>query len=272
MAKRSHLPSLVLGMMIAMLAMLAETPAAAVDAQAAREIPAFDPAAPAMRIATIAKGTDLEIPDEEPTAGMTMVVYVGADGERRTVLCRSADLGLAEETLRVVGPIPTLDEALAAKTDVWGDAAIRQPDGPSYRFFAGLLPPLRYVNAAFRCYPIVLSAPRSPAKARLVGDGSGINSVAAGADPVFSGAGWTEVGTAVAFSIGAEHAPFGAVASDLQGPRYDHGIPIVRMTYRHGGSLVEEEAFAPTDARWAADGAIAVRFTLVAGKRTRITA
>ena len=55
--------------------------------------------------------------------------------------------------------VPTLEEVLAAKQDLWGLAAIRQPGGPSYEFFARLLPPLRYVNAAFRYYPIVLSAP-----------------------------------------------------------------------------------------------------------------
>src|SRR5262245_14871487 len=57
--------------------------------------------------------------------------------------------------------IPTLDETLAAKQDLWGLAAISQPNGPSYEFFERLLPPLRYVNAAFRHYPIVLSAPGS---------------------------------------------------------------------------------------------------------------
>ena len=57
--------------------------------------------------------------------------------------------------------LPTLDEALAARQDVWGLAAMAQPNGPSYEFFARLLPPLRYVNAAFRHYPIVLSAPNA---------------------------------------------------------------------------------------------------------------
>src|SRR5262245_31329026 len=45
---------------------------------------------------------------------------------------------------------------MAARTDVWAEAAIRQPGGPSYEFFRDLLPPLRYVNTAFRHYPIVL--------------------------------------------------------------------------------------------------------------------
>ena len=38
--------------------------------------------------------------------------------------------------------LPTLDKALASKQDLWGLAAMRQPNGPSHKFFAGLLPPL----------------------------------------------------------------------------------------------------------------------------------
>src|SRR5439155_27215446 len=75
--------------------------------------------------------------------------------------------------------LPTLEEALAAKQDVWGLAAMRQPNGPSYDFFEKVLPPLRYVNAAFHYYPIVLSAPGSIEKARLVSNGSAINARAA---------------------------------------------------------------------------------------------
>src|SRR2546430_471110 len=56
-------------------------------------------------------------------------------------------------------PLPTLDQAIASKDDLWGDAAMRQPNGASYEFFEPLLPPLRYVNADFHYYPIVLGAP-----------------------------------------------------------------------------------------------------------------
>jgi len=71
--------------------------------------------------------------------------------------------------------LPDLEAALAAKQDVWGLAAMSQPNGPGYEFFEKLLPPLRYVNAAFHYYPIVLSAPNAPVKARLVSNGSGLN-------------------------------------------------------------------------------------------------
>src|SRR3954467_4441439 len=71
--------------------------------------------------------------------------------------------------------VPGFHEVLDAKPDLWGEAALQQPEGPSYEFFAKLLPPLRYVNADFRYYPIILSAPASKQKARLISNGSGIN-------------------------------------------------------------------------------------------------
>ena len=70
---------------------------------------------------------------------------------------------------------PTVQQALEATTDVWGEEAIRQPNGPSYEYFENLLPPLRYVDPAFRHYPIALAAPRRANKARFVSNGSGVN-------------------------------------------------------------------------------------------------
>src|SRR5436305_7262746 len=55
--------------------------------------------------------------------------------------------------------VPTLAEAAASKRDVWGEAAMQQPNGPSYSFFEKLLPPPRYVDAEFHYYPLLLSAP-----------------------------------------------------------------------------------------------------------------
>ena len=62
--------------------------------------------------------------------------------------------------------LPTPVEMASSLRDVWGERALEEPDGPSYEFFEGLLPPLRYVNTAFRNYPVVLSAPAAPVKAR----------------------------------------------------------------------------------------------------------
>src|SRR6185369_7679341 len=70
---------------------------------------------------------------------------------------------------------PTLQEAVLASADVWGEAAIAQTNGPSYEVFEKLLPPPRYVNADFRYYPIVLSGPNTHSKARLISNGMGVN-------------------------------------------------------------------------------------------------
>ena len=51
--------------------------------------------------------------------------------------------------------------SVRARFALVAQAALEQPNGPSYEFFKPLIPPLHYVNADFRHYPIVLSAPRS---------------------------------------------------------------------------------------------------------------
>src|SRR3954468_8441649 len=70
------------------------------------------------------------------------------------------------------------EELIALREDVWAEAAIRRPGGPSYEFFRDLFPPVGYVNAAFRHYPIVLSAPGAAVKARYVSNGSAVNPAA----------------------------------------------------------------------------------------------
>src|SRR5829696_6435335 len=71
---------------------------------------------------------------------------------RRTPLL--ALLALAAPAFAQPSKLPSPPEMAAARTDVWGEAALRHPDGPSYAFFRDLLPPLRYVNTAFKHYPI----------------------------------------------------------------------------------------------------------------------
>ena len=56
--------------------------------------------------------------------------------------------------------IPSLDEAVHAKRDLWGEAAMKQPNGPSYEFFEKLLPPPRYVNADFHFDPTAITETR----------------------------------------------------------------------------------------------------------------
>src|ERR1043165_6798880 len=114
-------------------------------------------------------------------------------------------------------PLATLDEVLAAKQDLWGPAAMRLPNGPSYEFFEKLLPPLRYVNAEFRHYPIVLSAPNATVKARLTSNGSGLNARA-------NLKTWKEVGVPITFRVGDDEMVFGEDPYKRGGPRYDRGL------------------------------------------------
>jgi hypothetical protein len=161
------------------------------------------------------------------------------------------------------GPFPaTPAEMLATRTDVWAEAAIRQPGGPSYEFFRDLLPPLRYVNTAFRQYPIVLSAPGAAVKARYVSNGSAINP-RADKKPM-----WYDPPFGVEFFVGDKPEPFGADLDRLDGPHYAEGwLPIVQTAYKVGGATVEQEAFAPTQYL----ESVFVRFT-VRGAPTTIVA
>src|SRR5690349_4818821 len=125
-----------------------------------------------------------------------------------------------------------------AREDVWGEAAIRAPGGPSYEFFRDLLPPLRYANTAFRHYPIVLSAPLAPVKARFVSNGSGIN-LRADKPPM-----WKEPGIPVSFFVGETPEPFGADIERLDGPVYAGGwLPVVHVGYTAGGVAYRQAAF-----------------------------
>src|SRR4051812_27891415 len=160
--------------------------------------------------------------------------------------------------------LPTADEVYDSPRDLWGEAAIKQPGGPTYEFFRDLLPPLRYVDARFRCYPIVLSAPSNPTKARLVSDGSSINFRERSLT-------WSkEQGTPCFFFMGDKREPFGADLAHLQGPTFADGyLPIVRMTYTTQGSVWEQESFCSTDPALADHGAVLVKFTLKSAKPTR---
>src|SRR5438067_10013114 len=156
--------------------------------------------------------------------------------------------------------LPGPEEVIAAKADLWGEAALRQPGGPTYEFFKDLLPPLRYVDADFHHYPIVLSAPGSPAKTRLVSNGSAFNALAR--QPNWK----NEAGTPVHVRVGRDREPFGADLARLDGPHYADGfLPIVQLRYEHGGESYGQEAFAAVDEPLA--GAVAVHFDFPARDR-----
>jgi hypothetical protein len=162
--------------------------------------------------------------------------------------------------------LPSLDEALHAKTDVWGEAAMRQTNGPSYEFFRDLLPPPRYVNADFHYYPIVLSAPNARVKGRLISNGAGIN-LPGGARS------WDDVGTPVIFRVGPDEFKFGDIANRLEQPQLADGcLPIVTIRYAHATEIYELEAFASTDPMLASNGVIFVKFSIVGGSNNWICA
>jgi hypothetical protein len=146
-------------------------------------------------------------------------------------------------------------EVMATRTDVWAEAAIRQPGGPSYEFFRDLLPPLRWANTEFRHYPIVLSAPGAAVKARYISNGSAINP-RANKLPM-----WYDSDFGVEFFVGDKPEPLGADLQRLDGPRYlDGWLPIVQTAYKVGDAMVEQEAFAPIGEPWSKVGAVFVQF------------
>jgi hypothetical protein len=180
--------------------------------------------------------------------------------------------------------VPPLAEVVAAKRDVWGELAMRQPNGASYEFFEPLLPPPRYVNADFRYYPLVLSAPGAAVKARLVSDGSGVN-LRGGARS------WRDAGTPVVFRVGPDEFRFGGLRDRLSLPQPAEGwLPIYEITYRHpypvqteGAVPVDQkptqreaevyrlEAFVSTDPALAGHAVVFVRFSLAAGSNGLVT-
>ncbi len=191
--------------------------------------------------------------------------------------------------------LPSLEEALAAKKDVWGEAAMAQPNGASYEFFTALLAPPRYVNADFHYYPIVLcppgdfpetppakfvrdNDPDSKPKARLISNGSGLN-LRGGV------AGWNDVGTPVKFRVGPDAFLFGSLRNRLTEPTLAEGwLPIAEIRYLHRSPVQSEgmvplspitkpgpaevyrlEAFASTSPELAGHCVVFVKFDLTQG-------
>ncbi|MEO6435321.1 MAG: hypothetical protein ABIP55_06115, partial [Tepidisphaeraceae bacterium] len=163
--------------------------------------------------------------------------------------------------------ISTVDEALTSGVDVWGEASLKQPDGPSYPFFEKLLPPLRYVEAPFRVYPIVLAAPGASVKVRLLGDGSQINALAR--QPNWRG----ETGIPVTFRVGQALKVFGADPKRLVGPKLAGGyLPVVQFTYIEAGTTYFQETFADVDSFSPKQGVAFARFSVTDGENGRVEA
>ena len=186
-----------------------------------------------------------------------MVIHVAT--YRVTVLIAFTVALLASQAMYAAPPA-TMEEVIASPQDLWGEASLKQPGGPSYEFFEPLLPPLRYCDAPFRHYPITLSAPGAPVKARYISNGSMVNALAR--QPSWVG----EIGTPVTFRVTRDLAVYGEDLSKLDGPRYEQGyLPIVQSKYRSGNQVYAQEIFAPVDPVLAQQGIVFVRFTLAEG-------
>lgn len=158
------------------------------------------------------------------------------------------------------GTLPSVQEMIDARTDVWGDAAMRQPNGANYEFFENLLPPLRWVNTEFRHYPIVLAGPEGVSKTRLVSNGSAINP-GANKPPM-----WMDDGAPISFFVGDASEAFGEDLARLEGPSYLDGcLPVVGFKYRQKEVTYSEEVFAPTDTTGPDAVASMVRFAAAGG-------
>src|SRR5438552_14591858 len=154
---------------------------------------------------------------------------------------------------------------MASKRDLWGEAAMRQPNGASYQFFEPLLPPPRYVNADFRFYPIVLSAPNAKLKARLISNGSGVN-LRGGARS------WNDVGTAVIFRVGPDELRFGEFLERLEHPTLAEGyLPIPEIRYAHDTQVYKLEAYVATEPELTENAMVFVKFSLTSGSNNFIT-
>jgi len=181
------------------------------------------------------------------------------------VFAAGGDPARDNETQVTNGP-QNIDAVIEAGTDLLGEIALNQADGPTYEFFADLMPPLRYVNAAFRHYPLVLAAPRNGCKARLVSNGSALNAGGGGNT-------WHDVGFPVSFRVGQNEVVFGDNLANLDGPRLADGyLPIVEMTYREGGESYRQEAFVSTEPGLADLGVVFVRFSLETGQQGYVSA
>ncbi len=151
----------------------------------------------------------------------------------------------------------SISEITVGNNDLLGDEALKLPNGPTYEIFASAMPPMRYVDARFRCYPIVLSAPTNKTKGRLVSDGSSVNARERSLT-------WSkEQGTPTYFFMGDKREAFGKDLARLAGPKFADGyLPIVQMSYSTQGSVWEEESFCSTDPGLADFGVVFVKFTL----------
>ncbi len=146
---------------------------------------------------------------------------------------------------------PAYSQAASALRDVWAEKALAQKDGPTFSFFRDLTAPLRYVDTSFHYYPIALSAPAAPVKARVVSNGSAINALVR--QPNWAG----EKGIPATLRVGYHREIYGQDPRSLQGPHYAEGyLPIVRFSYKTPEGRFAQEVFAATAPGLAGSGVV----------------
>jgi hypothetical protein len=182
-----------------------------------------------------------------------------------TIFCRALFIVVSLGGFCAVCAQSTPQQIIESKTDILGEASLQQPGGPSYEFFEKVLPPLRYVDAPYKHYPIVLAAPRSLVKGKVLSTGGIIN-------PLAHRYQWVgEAGIPWHVTLGSRHLPFGDDLAKLKGPHFADGyLPIVQLEYASHDGTYREECFAATDPQLAAAGAIFVRFEFPGVDRGRI--
>ena len=192
-------------------------------------------------------------------------------------------ISCSDSPSRSITKVATFEEAMQSPFDLWGKAAMAELNGASYEFFENIIPPLRYVNADFRNYPIVLSAPNAKVKARLISNGSGIN-LTGGTKS------WRNVGVPFTFRVGPDEFLFGSLSDRLNEPVLAEGwLPIPEICYSHRTPYQSEgmvpldqkrkdfdaeiyrlESFAGTDSLLANHGVVFVKFDLKEGTNGHI--
>ncbi|HEX7446650.1 MAG TPA: hypothetical protein VF306_03840, partial [Pirellulales bacterium] len=75
-----------------------------------------------------------------PASTMNYRVRRAATKAAVVVLSSLGGGALGQEPSLATRNLPTATEMALARDDVWGEAALAQPDGPSYEFFRDLLP------------------------------------------------------------------------------------------------------------------------------------
>ncbi|MGZ8694432.1 MAG: hypothetical protein ACXWYS_03230, partial [Gaiellaceae bacterium] len=170
-------------------------------------------------------------------AAVAVSALATAGGAARQATCAASPASAAYEA--------GVQRALRARRDVWGDALLAAPDGPTYEGAARLLRPLLLARAPARTaltssgvHSVALSGPvglDGAAEVALhVADGSEIVSRRVG-------------GASLAFSVGRDGSErFGSCLTRLGTPRLGDGyLPILEVAYTDAeGNRYRHESFA----------------------------